>query len=574
MNIKENERNRIRNDKNIEKLANCNAITLISLVITIIILIILAGVGINLSIGENGIFNRAKQAKMQYEKSAAKEKLEIVLLEASIQKEENIEYNKEEFLNNMLEQNDIKVSGDLITVDNHIFLIDRDKLIIIEDLGQTDIKVKTEVKQYLGKNANNKYEVNLLLTIESNSDIQKIIIKNPDGTTYEMQTDNIKLGKDMTVELDEEYIAQITTKEGKNVTKKIVEKSEETIYTVEELVEFRNKVNTGLTYEGKKINLVSDLDLSNVCYKVDGTVENDVSWEPIGNHQTYGFKGSFNGNNHIIDNLYINTKYDNQGMFNKISISGTVENLILKGKITANSYIAAIAANNLGNIVNCINYCDIATKYGAGGITYNNSGMIKQCANKGNIIGNSTTNCEDIAGIAGINYGGTIQLCYNTGNITNNNTYAYDTGGIVGQNGNGAGNGTKASIIENCYNTGKITSSNQRVGGITGWNSKLATINNCYNIGVVSGNVQCGSIVGTNNSVFAGTITKSYFLSGTYSKGIGAGTGEVTSKTSEQLKALADTLGEFFTSDIRNDDGIWKYNNGYPILSWQILENR
>lgn len=33
-------------------------ITLISLVVTIIILIILAGVGINLSLGENGLFSR------------------------------------------------------------------------------------------------------------------------------------------------------------------------------------------------------------------------------------------------------------------------------------------------------------------------------------------------------------------------------------------------------------------------------------------------------------------------------------------------------------------------------------
>lgn len=42
---------------------NKKGITLISLVITIIILIILAGIGINLSIGENGLFNKAKLAK-------------------------------------------------------------------------------------------------------------------------------------------------------------------------------------------------------------------------------------------------------------------------------------------------------------------------------------------------------------------------------------------------------------------------------------------------------------------------------------------------------------------------------
>lgn len=43
-----------------------NAITLISLVITIIIMLILAGVGIFLSVGENGLINTAKYARQKY----------------------------------------------------------------------------------------------------------------------------------------------------------------------------------------------------------------------------------------------------------------------------------------------------------------------------------------------------------------------------------------------------------------------------------------------------------------------------------------------------------------------------
>ena len=45
---------------------NRNGITLIALIITIVILIILAGVAINLTVGENGIFNKAKFAKEKY----------------------------------------------------------------------------------------------------------------------------------------------------------------------------------------------------------------------------------------------------------------------------------------------------------------------------------------------------------------------------------------------------------------------------------------------------------------------------------------------------------------------------
>lgn len=55
----------------IEKSAH--AITLISLIITIVILIILAGVAINLSLGENGIFRRAREARDKYLASAEDE---------------------------------------------------------------------------------------------------------------------------------------------------------------------------------------------------------------------------------------------------------------------------------------------------------------------------------------------------------------------------------------------------------------------------------------------------------------------------------------------------------------------
>ena len=42
---------------------NQRGITLVSLVITIIVLIILAGISINIVLGENGIITRAQQAK-------------------------------------------------------------------------------------------------------------------------------------------------------------------------------------------------------------------------------------------------------------------------------------------------------------------------------------------------------------------------------------------------------------------------------------------------------------------------------------------------------------------------------
>ena len=53
------------------------AITLIALVITIVVLIILAGVLINISLGNNGLFNKAKTAKEMYTNAQEYEETEI-----------------------------------------------------------------------------------------------------------------------------------------------------------------------------------------------------------------------------------------------------------------------------------------------------------------------------------------------------------------------------------------------------------------------------------------------------------------------------------------------------------------
>ena len=52
---------------------NVKGITLIALVITIVVLIILAGVAISLSLGENGIFTTAQQAVKNYTDAQGKE---------------------------------------------------------------------------------------------------------------------------------------------------------------------------------------------------------------------------------------------------------------------------------------------------------------------------------------------------------------------------------------------------------------------------------------------------------------------------------------------------------------------
>ena len=61
-------------------------ITLISLVVTIIVLLILAGIAISMLFGENGLLNRATDATEEYSKSEAREKVELLLSEYVIDK--------------------------------------------------------------------------------------------------------------------------------------------------------------------------------------------------------------------------------------------------------------------------------------------------------------------------------------------------------------------------------------------------------------------------------------------------------------------------------------------------------
>lgn len=58
-------------------------ITMIALVITIIVLLILAGVSIATLAGDNGLLRKTGEAKEQTEKTALKEQLEVAVLSST-----------------------------------------------------------------------------------------------------------------------------------------------------------------------------------------------------------------------------------------------------------------------------------------------------------------------------------------------------------------------------------------------------------------------------------------------------------------------------------------------------------
>lgn len=547
------------------KIKKENGITLISLIITIIIMLILAGVVLSITLGENGILKTAKYSVQKNSEETAREKLELALADLTSHKYTNEDYDENDYIDNYLKNEDMTVVDNVVTVDNWNFEIDRSVPCIKSNLGESEIKLTKEVKSYLGKNSNDKYEVSVLVKIESNLKIESAELENTDGTTLTVKAEEEKmLTKDIQIELDREYKITVKMANGKTISRIVIERSVENIKTVEELVAFRDKVNSGLTYEGKTINLVADLDLSSVCYKVDGTATNDKSWEPIGNYgtdTTHTFKGTFNGNYYKIENLYINSEKSYQALFGyaqKATIIGVV--IEQNSSITGNSYVGSIAGKCTGNIKRCVNYGKInsaasSSAIDLGGIVGRNEGTAEECYN----ISNVQSNGYAVGGICGENYSGTIKNCYSIGNV---NTLGHDsnshsqTGGITGNN-------VKNATVENVYHIGEVSAKYTYVGGIVGYNGNSSagkqTVKNVFQVGTVKyGSNIASSNIGSGLGTLIGryqTLTGKY---GNISKDTIKGWDEDTIKTN---------LGDSFTKDINN------INNGYPILKWQV-ENK
>lgn len=64
---------------------NEKGITLIALVVTIIVLLILAGVSISMIMGENGIVNRAQDSKEKTKEAELEEEVELLIAENDIE---------------------------------------------------------------------------------------------------------------------------------------------------------------------------------------------------------------------------------------------------------------------------------------------------------------------------------------------------------------------------------------------------------------------------------------------------------------------------------------------------------
>ncbi len=203
---------------------NSNAITLIALVITIILMLILAGVVISLTIGEKGLINTAKYAVQKNSEETAREKLELALADLQAYKYTDEAYNENEYINIYIENKGMQIVGNIVTVDGWRFTIDRSVPQIGESLGQEEIRVTKIVREYSGKNENGKYIAQVTIIVESDKEIKSIVFKDSDGIEITPNGEKYKIAKDITIELDKEYKIVVNTTDGKSEEKTIIEK--------------------------------------------------------------------------------------------------------------------------------------------------------------------------------------------------------------------------------------------------------------------------------------------------------------------------------------------------------------
>lgn len=353
------------------------------------------------------------------------------------------------------------------------------------------------------------------------------------------------------------------------------------ISTADELKAFRDDVNSGNTYEGWYVYLANDI-----------TLDINKEWEPIGlypmdatgptdNEHNKPFKGIFDGNKHEINGININTTNKGQGLFGIVN-NGTIKNVIIGSNNTfnvGNASAGLVGYLYNGNIYNCINESHInSTGSYVGGIAgfVREDSRVEQCYNTGNVTSDGYTvggiigqfvnsiisKCintgtikagSSVGGINGYSTSSIIQECVNTGSInTLNDSFSGGISGLI-----------RNTTINSCYNTGNINSATWWSGGITAVVYEVSKIENCYNTGNVTGTQNISGICKAQAELSLEVIN-CYYLENTVN---GANETDVidgvTIKTSEELKALAPTLGTAFKEAPEGT------NDGYPILQWQ-----
>ncbi len=398
----------LKNKKTVQKLKE-KGITLIALVVTIIILLILAGVTLNMALSGDGLFNMARKAATDYNQQSVEEKLQILyaekimenndsntkvktdvtdvleeMTEGEITKKDIEEFNK------LLEPYNEEVKG--ITTVDELAKIGQDKeypidgvYVQLSDINELTTQIGTEEQPFKGVyNGNGKSIKNLSLTAKEN---YTGMFRVNEGTVKNVTIEN----------------CEITSEKGKvgNIVG-------ENIGLIENCTVTRGDITSigySLTQEGTE----GGSRIGGICGQNDykGIISNCKNSASVTG--SYRLVGGICGYNY----------------------GGYIEKCTNKGRIKGLWQVGGIAGNS-----------------GLRGLEFNSSVKISFCTNEGLIEdfredGNSDSADGGIVGY--LDHGSTVENCENKGNVCSKSKCC---GGIIGT--------LRSGDVLNCVNYGNI----------------------------------------------------------------------------------------------------------------------
>ena len=510
-------KNKIRKDQ---------GITILALSVTIIILLILAGITISQLTGENGLIKNTREAKEETEKANEKEIIDRSVVQA-MSKNNRGNLEEEEFQESIDGNTGGKAEVTDIGEEFEVFFKESERFYIVDKYGNIAGELEAVKDLYPGDitkdeegndlDGNQKpYQINCVEDLVAFSNMV-----NRNGKVY--QNGELIDAKDSkTINVGTKII----------LTKSLNLKSKAS-YIDSERIDFGD---------------INEIDDGNVLINELST---GLGFRPIGYKEF--FYGNFDGQNNKIENVYINndTTSTYTGLFGRGSGQNTIIcNLEISGEIKGNWHTGGIIGEAVKKVENCVNRANVIGANGVGGIigcagvVNQNSCEIINCENYGNIqitsLSYSYGGAGGIIGFLARCEKPSIKNCKNEGKIIGNMS-----GGIIGC--------ASADIeIFGCSNKGEVQ------GGIVAYiRYGFIKIVNSYNIGICTSGIVNILEGGANDQELGLNIQNCFVLGETNYAGILGSVGRIAKKITVNIENSysASKSDKAIIGVIPNNDG-------------------
>ena len=489
-------------------------ITLIALVVTIVILLILAGVTLNIALSNNGLFNKAKTAADEYNQKSLEEELQILFAEKQMENYEN------------------KSSGKADVTE-----------LLEEKLGEGNITQEDidEFNVYL-----EKYQEKIT-PISNAGELEKIGQDNESGLPIDgiyVQMSDISLENFTPIGTREKPFTGVFNGNGKKISSLTITGTNDSagmFGASEGTIKNVTIESCNIDSNGASVGAIAGINMGLIenCTITEGKVNSAGLQTETGFFSAVG------------------------GICGSVSDKGMVKNCVNSADVSGSYKLVGGICGYMpnGTIQNCINKGNVKGPFQIGGICgcAGIGSSIQRCKNEGTVSEagniNKYTNRHS-GGIVGQCTGTIVEECVNSGNMVFESTYSFRIGGIVGYLISG-------SSISCCYNL-KGVSGKKNVGGIVG--CVKGPVDRCYSVGEVKsldGSTNVGGAFGMLDTEYISkdNITNCYCLdtSCEIACGTDATLNSSMKKEASDMESLADILKDPF---VKND-------NGYPKLNWE-----